>query len=80
MVIRMRHTKGHSANRRAHHALKNRALATTAEGTAHPRHRVVLDGGTYRGRTLVNKSVARMGRRQAKVKREGKLESPKEAK
>lgn len=57
MVVRMRHTRGHTANRRSHHALKNRALATTAEGTVHPRHRVVLEGGTYRGRTLINKKA-----------------------
>ena len=75
MVVRMRHTRGHSANRRAHHALKNRALTTSPEGTVHPRHRVLLEGGTYRGRTLVNKKVARTERRAAKVKREGKTES-----
>ena len=72
MVVRMRHTRGHTANRRAHHALKNRALTTSPEGTVHPRHRVVLEGGTYRGRTLLNKKVSRTERRTAKVKREGK--------
>lgn len=73
MVVRMRHTKSHSANRRSHHALKARALTASPEGTVHPRHRVVLEGGTYRGRTLVNKSLSRAERRAVKVKKEGKL-------
>lgn len=75
MVVRMRHTRGHSANRRSHHALKNRALTQSPEGTVHPRHRVLLEGGTYRGRTLINKKASRTERRAAKVKREGKTES-----
>jgi len=74
MVVRMRHTRGHSANRRSHHALKNRALTVSAEGTVHPRHRVVLEGGTYRGRTLINRKAARIDRRAVKAKREGKLD------
>ena len=69
----MRHTKGHSANRRSHHALKNRALTASPEGTVHPRHRVMLEGGTYRGRTLLNKTAARVARRTTKTKKEGKL-------
>jgi ribosomal protein L32 len=77
MVVRMRHTKGHSANRRSHHALKNRALTTSPEGTVHPRHRVLLEGGTYRGRTLLNKKAARTDRRVAKVKREGSAKDTK---
>ncbi len=77
MVVRMRHTRGHSANRRSHHALKNRALTVSPEGTVHPRHRVILEGGTYRGRTLLNKKTARTERRALKVKREGKQETEK---
>lgn len=80
MVVRMRHTKGHSANRRSHHALKNRALTASPEGTVHPRHRVLLEGGTYRGRTLLNKKATRVERRSAKVRREGKIESKEESK
>lgn len=80
MVVRMRHTRGHSANRRSHHALKNRALTQSPEGTVHPRHRVVLEGGTYRGRTLPNKKSVRVERRASKAKREGTTEEPKEGK
>lgn len=80
MVVRMRHTRGHSANRRSHHALKNRALTASPEGTVHPRHRVVLEGGTYRGRTLLNRKAARTERRTSKVKREGKAAPKAESK
>lgn len=80
MVVRMRHTRGHTANRRSHHALKNRALTTSPEGTVHPRHRVVLNGGTYRGRTLPNKKASRTEREAVKAKREGKVKAPKAAK
>lgn len=72
MVVRMRHTKGHSANRRSHHALKNRALTKSAEGTVHPRHKVVLEGGTYRGRTLPDTKGRRIARRTTKAKKDGK--------
>jgi ribosomal protein L32 len=65
----MRHTKGHSANRRSHHALKNRALTTSPEGTVHPRHRVLLEGGTYRGRTLINKKAPRAAAKTGKAKK-----------
>lgn len=78
MVVRMRHTRGHTANRRSHHALKNRALTASPEGTVHPRHRVVLEGGTYRGRTLKDLKGARLARRTAKNKKEGKA-APKDA-
>ncbi len=67
MVVRMRHTRSHTANRRSHHALKRRALATTAEGSTHPRHRVVLDGGTYRGRTLPDLKALKSARRAART-------------
>ncbi len=69
MVVRMRHTRGHSGNRRSHHALKNRALTASAEGTVHPRHRVVLEGGTYRGRTLPDRKGSKVVRRAAKGKK-----------
>lgn len=69
----MRHTRGHTANRRSHHALKKRTLTASAEGTVHPRHRVVLEGGTYRGRKLPDVKGARSARRAAKVKKEGKV-------
>ncbi len=79
MVVRMRHTKGQSGSRRSHHALKNRTFTTSPEGTVHPRHRVLLEGGTYRGRTLMDKKSARVARRSVKAKKEGSAEKPKDA-
>ncbi len=83
MVVRMRHTRAHTANRRSHHALKNMRLSVTKEGTAHPRHRVVLDGSTYRGRSVMDKTTARALRaKKASTRRERESgpakETPKE--
>jgi ribosomal protein L32 len=67
----MRHNRSQTASRRSHHALKNLRLSVTKEGTVHPRHRVLLDGSTYRGRTVMDTSSKRMVRAQkAKKARE----------
>lgn len=68
MVIRMRHTKGHTANRRSHHALKKRNLAVDPEtGTKHLRHRVNPVTGMYRGKQILN-VVKKVEKKQAKTK------------
>lgn len=55
MVVRMRHTKAHTANRRSHHALTPVATATDAKtGVAHLRHRVCLETGMYRGKKVID--------------------------
>ncbi len=55
MVIRMRHTRAHTANRRSHHGLSGPRLSTCAKcGTMHLRHRVCVNCGTYRGREMTN--------------------------
>ena len=59
MVVRMRHTRAHTANRRSHHALKKMQLTSAKDGTAHPRHRALLDGTMYRGRSVMYKASAR---------------------
>lgn len=53
MVIRMRHTRAHTKNRRSHHALKTAANTITAEGQ---RHRVNMETGMYRGRQVIDVS------------------------
>jgi ribosomal protein L32 len=51
MVIRMRHTRAHTGNRRSHHALKTAKNTITAEGQ---RHCVDPETGMYRGRQVID--------------------------
>lgn len=78
MVVRMRHTRAHTANRRSHHALKNMRMSVTKEGTTHPRHKVLLDGSTYRGRSVMDVTAKRMVRAQKSQKRREQDEGPSE--
>jgi ribosomal protein L32 len=68
MVIRMRHTRSHTGNRRSHHALKANTIVTDQETKVpHLRHRASLDTGTYRGRQVVdvvNKAVKKAKKAQ----------------
>ncbi len=51
----MRHTKGHTANRRSHHALKTARFMTCPKCSAkHLAHRMCEKCGTYRGRLVVD--------------------------
>jgi large subunit ribosomal protein L32 len=53
MVIRMRHTRAHTANRRSHHALSASAITTDKEtGATHLRHRASRDG-IYKGKQAI---------------------------
>ncbi len=55
MVIRMRHTKAHTGNRRSHHALKAIATVTDKEtGSVHLRHRVDMKTGQYNGKKVID--------------------------
>ena len=86
----MRHTSGHTGNRRSHHALKGQRFTTCAKcGAQHLMHRVCMQCGTYRGRMVVDvlkksvklakKKEARKGAPKTEVKSEGKVKD-KEAK
>lgn len=58
MVIRMRHTKAHTRNRRSHHALTKGAIVTDKKtGTSHMRHRVCMITGTYKGKQVLKKTT-----------------------
>ena len=55
MSSRMRVTKGHSGNRRSHHALKAPRLSKCVNcGVYHQRHRACLECGFYRGKSILN--------------------------
>lgn len=66
MVVRMRHTRAHTANRRSHHALKSPALSTDKSGTPHIRHRATIDG-SYKGRTVIGDPVKKVMKKQGKA-------------
>ncbi len=54
MTVRMRHTRAHTANRRAHHALKSPVYATDKIGGLYMKHRVSLETGMYNGRKVLD--------------------------
>ncbi len=55
MVIRMRHTRAHTKNRRSHHALKANAITVDEKTkTSSLRHRVNMETGMYRGRQVID--------------------------
>lgn len=65
MVVRMRHTRAHTKNRRSHHALTSPALSKDASGTLHIRHRATLDG-MYKGRSVTGDPVKKVLKKQGK--------------
>ncbi len=69
MVVRMRHTRSHTRNRRSHHALKGMPIAVDGKtGTPHLRHRASLTTGIYRGRQVIDvmKRVEKKTAKQSK--------------
>ena len=89
MVVHMRHTKSHTANRRSHHALKVARFETCPKCNAkHLMHRVCVNCGNYRGRMVVDvlkKTLKKTQKAEAKSearkpKTEAKPESKPEAK
>lgn len=55
MVVRMRHTRSHTANRRSHHAIKAPALTLCKEcGSPKAPHAVCQVCGKYKGREVLD--------------------------
>jgi ribosomal protein L32 len=70
MVVRMRHTRAHTRNRRAHHALKSPAI-TLEGGLPALRHRA-SKAGVYKGNAVsrVSAKVERkLQKKQTKKKK-----------
>ena len=70
MVIRMRHTRSHTANRRSHHGLKSPEMAVCKNCGGHHRpHHMCLNCGFYNGKMVLDltaKNKARTERMAAK--------------
>lgn len=70
MVVHMRHTSGHTRNRRSHHALKVARFETCKDcNHKHLMHRVCGNCGKYRGRVVVDvlkKTVKQQAKLEAK--------------
>ena len=73
MSSRMRVTKGHRNNRRAHHALKAPRLSLCSNcGAYHQRHRVCLECGYYKGEKILDIVKVKKAEDKAEVKAETK--------
>ena len=81
MTVRMRHTSGHTKNRRSHHSLVGPRLSKCAKcGSFHLRHHVCEVCGEYRGRQVIDvqtKMKKKSERNKAKMKELGKDPSAK---
>lgn len=83
MVVHMRHTSGHTRNRRSHHALKVARFETCKDCKAkHLMHRVCSNCGKYRGRLVVDvlKKAVKAAKKLEGAKPEKKNETKKPAK
>lgn len=86
MVIRMRHTRSHTKNRRSHHALTAPEFAVCANCSAHHRpHHMCLECGFYNGRQVMDlaaqkdKRTARMQAKKDAIKSQAESLAPTEA-
>jgi len=67
MSIRMRHTRGHTNNRRSHHALKGiNIIKDTETGALRLPHHLDEATGMYRGKQIAPAKVARATSAKAK--------------
>ena len=68
MVIRMRHTRSHTKNRRSHHAIKAPTLSKCSNcGWLHRPHHMCLECGYYRGKLVID-IKAQKAKRAARIK------------
>lgn len=65
----MRSNRSHTANRRSHHALLGARLTVSKEGAVHVRHRALLDGTPYRGRSVMDVTAKRAVKKTAQAEK-----------
>lgn len=64
----MRHTRGHTGNRRSHHALKEVTLSKCSHcGALHRPHHMCLECGYYNGRQVMDLEALK-AKRDARIK------------
>lgn len=64
MVVRMRHNRSHRGHQRSHQALKGARLSVEKDsGAVHIRHRALLNGTPYRGRSVMDLTARRTTRK-----------------
>lgn len=79
MVIRMRHTRSHTANRRSHHGLKTPVMAVCKNcGAMHRPHHMCLNCGFYKGRVVID-LLAKKQEREARMAAKAAARSGEEA-
>lgn len=67
MSVRMRHTSGHTRNRRSHHALVGAKVVKDAtSGNLRLAHRVDETAGTYRGKQIFSPRAKRINEKKIK--------------
>ena len=68
MVVRMRHTKSHTANRRSHHALSATSFSKCQNcGESKRRHVVCSACGFYRGKKVLD-LIKKIEKKQKRAK------------
>jgi len=80
MVIRMRHTRAHTKNRRSHHALKTPTLAVCKNcGANHRPHHMCLECGFYKDRQVMDLAAKKAAREERITKKRDAIKAQQEA-
>ncbi len=75
MVVRMRHTRAHTANRRSHHALLSGRFSKCVDcGVLRPPHRACPSCGKYNGKVVVDVAMQAV-KKDAKMRKRAKEDS-----
>lgn len=68
MVVRMRSTRGHTGNRRSHHALKTAQFVVCKKcGSQSVPHTICVNCGEYKGRQVID-VMAKLNKKEQKIK------------